>query len=58
MTVYEIWYETNVGPILSTYEKAIAYLEQDGEKYDPYPSSGYPCIKHIIVDDEEVFRDR
>ena len=59
MKVYQVWFETWVGPIFSSEEKAVAYLEQNGEKYDPNDSYGYPDIRELEVDDpEEVWMDR
>lgn len=51
--VYQIWYETDVGPIFTSKEKAIAYINKDCEEYgdDPYdPKDDYPDIREFEVD--------
>jgi hypothetical protein len=53
--VYQVWFETSIGPTFSTRHKAVKYLE------DQYPDSltewiereeatGYPVIVEIILD--------
>lgn len=53
MKVYQIWYETDVGPVFSSREKAIEHINKQNEKYgrDPYdPSEDYPDIREFEVD--------
>lgn len=50
MKVYQIWYETDVGPIFSSREKAIEYLNKYGDNYDPKNPYGYPDIREFEVD--------
>lgn len=57
MIVYQIWYQTSVGPTFSTREKAIEHLAKDEDHSGRY--AGYPDIEEIIVDDDSLFmRDR
>jgi len=46
MKVYQIWYETWVGPTFSTREKANEYLTPQ-----ELENSGYPMINELIIDD-------
>jgi len=68
MKIYQIWYETSVGPAFSTKEAAIEYLNDgdgfaDGFKPIVLPEigfaqrDGYPEIKEITLGDEDFSRD-
>ena len=60
MKVYQIWWETEVGPIFLTKHGALKFLEckdeeQLKEKAEGY---GYPDIEEIEVGDLNFIRDR
>jgi hypothetical protein len=47
--VYQVWHETEVGPIFSSEEKAISHIEAiTGMPYDP--DTDYPHIRKFDVD--------
>jgi hypothetical protein len=50
MKVYQIWYETDIGGVFSSRDKAIAEIEKYGDKYDPDDPSGYPDIQEFELD--------
>jgi hypothetical protein len=50
LKVHQVWFETSIGPTFSTKEKAIRWLESDGEPYEEHPRDGYPRIVEISVD--------
>jgi len=55
MIVYQVWYETSVGATFSTREKALKFLQDQGEM-GPY--EGYPDIEEIVVDNGKFMRIR
>jgi len=65
--VYQIWYETKVGPVFSSEDKAIAFLAKredvsieevkKGLK-SGWNGHGYPCIDKIKLNNEKYLQDR
>ena len=55
LTVYQIWYETDIGPTFSTEQKAEEYLDESYGSRDDWVEvlemTGYPDIREIVLDD-------
>ncbi len=68
--LYQVWYETNIGPLFASREEAMEYLLAERNKYaDTWPTMtmaelekqmerDYPAIEEIILGDTTFDRDR
>lgn len=58
--IFQIWYETNIGPTFSTREKAVNHLDkQSGIKEEVEKNlNDYPNIRQLVLDKENVMFDR
>jgi len=71
--VYQVWYETNIGPTFGTRPEAIAFLLKEHNEYEDNPLTmpefeaevqsgfdgyGYPDIEEIVLGDTTFYRDR